>query len=436
MKKNFFYIVLMIAVSLAACSKGGGGGNEEVKPAVTPVGTNDGTAVSQSIGAAGGTVVSNDGVMELVIPAGALSANTTISIQPITNNTPNGRGKAYRCTPDGLTFAKNITVKFHYTEEEAAATNPEYMMVAFQDSEGKWQVVQDLTNNETTKTILASVNHFTDFSAFDVLRIEPAALYLEPLQQGTYDVSAVGLSELNTVLYIGVVLSIDPVWKVNGTRGGSLGTGVISLNPDGSGLYTAPGATPPINPVTISAELNFPFVVNRQRFNQGIVTAEAYITDGNFHVLLETETPINLGTGEKFVTKDKVNFTINLSGAIGGAVNHVENSSPTIEKIQESPVSCVTTFQTLGTGFINISHPSRFQVLNAGGEVYVQVGLQDGFVNPTALTSCQGNTPGLNEIPIGGFGGGEFSFKNNGEVQVVDKSLQDFKIKYTITPVR
>jgi hypothetical protein len=434
MKKNSLILIVLLAINTFSACKKDGGSSQHVEPAVTPVGTNDGAAVLKAIGSSGGTVVSDDGVIELVIPSGALAANTDITIQPITNNAPNGRGKAYRCTPDGLQFAKDITVKFYYTEEDAAATKPEYMMMAFQDGEGKWQVIQGLTNNETTNTISASVNHFTDFSAFDVLRIDPAALYLEPLEQGKYDVSAAAVTELNSILYIGILLRYSPVWKVNGKTGGSIETGAIAGNDDGSGTYTAPGAAPTINPVTVSADLNFPFVVNGQRFNQGIVTAEAYITDGNYHVLLETATPVNFGTGEKFVTKDKVTFTINLSRA-GGAVNHLENSSPTFEKIQESPVGCITTFQTLGTGFIHFNDPSKFQVANAGGDVYVQFGLMKGHINPTALTSCPGVTPGINEIMVGGIDGGEFSFKNDGQPQVVDKSMLDVKIKYTITPL-
>jgi hypothetical protein len=434
MQKNSLILIVLLALTTFSACKKGGSGAPDIRPAVTPVGTNDGTATTKTIGSGGGTVVSGDGEMELIIPPGALTANTDITIQPITNNAPNGRRKAYRCLPDGLQFAKNITVKFHYTEEDAAATKPEYMMAAFQDSEGKWQVIQQLTNDETNNTISASVNHFTDFTAFDVLRIEPAILYLEPLEQGKYEVSAAAVTQLNALLYIGIMLTHDPVWKVNGVTGGSLGTGAIARNPDGSGTYTAPGVAPTINPVSISAELNFPFVVNGQRFNQGIVTAEAHITGGNYHVLLETATPVNFGTGEKFVTKDKVNFTVNLGG-IGGAVNQVENSSPTFEKIQESPVGCITTFQTFGTGYIHFNNPSKFQVVNAGGDVYVQWGLQEGHINPTALTSCPGVTPGLNEIMIGGIDIGEFSFKNNGQPQVVDKSMLDFKIKYTITPL-
>ena len=59
---------------------------QDVKPEPTAVGTPVGTLVSQTIGPNGGSIVSDDGVAEVIIPANALSANTTIGIQSITNN--------------------------------------------------------------------------------------------------------------------------------------------------------------------------------------------------------------------------------------------------------------------------------------------------------------------------------------------------------------
>ena len=53
----------------------------------------NGIPVSKTIGSGGGTV-SIDGAVEIEIPAGALSADTEITIQPVTNNAPNGNGNA------------------------------------------------------------------------------------------------------------------------------------------------------------------------------------------------------------------------------------------------------------------------------------------------------------------------------------------------------
>ncbi len=62
-------------------------------PDSTGFGISDGKLVSKLIGPAGGSMAADDGRVELIFPAGALTANTNISIQPITNKL-NGSGKA------------------------------------------------------------------------------------------------------------------------------------------------------------------------------------------------------------------------------------------------------------------------------------------------------------------------------------------------------
>ena len=75
-------------------------------PDSTGFGMPDGQLVSKEIGPAGGTIISDDGRVGLIFPADALTANTTISIQPITNLAPNGAGKAYDFEPSGIQFKK------------------------------------------------------------------------------------------------------------------------------------------------------------------------------------------------------------------------------------------------------------------------------------------------------------------------------------------
>src|SRR5258705_12130712 len=66
---------------LAACGGGGGGGGGGGAPASqSPFGTATGPAVEATIGPAGGALGSGDGKVTVAIPAGALSANTTISV--------------------------------------------------------------------------------------------------------------------------------------------------------------------------------------------------------------------------------------------------------------------------------------------------------------------------------------------------------------------
>src|SRR5438045_1326293 len=96
------YIITLIAAFACSCVKTSLTGNNstgnnttdnsDTSAAITAIGTPIGSPVTKIIGAAGGTIISADGRAELNIPAGALSSDLAISIQPITNECPNGVG--------------------------------------------------------------------------------------------------------------------------------------------------------------------------------------------------------------------------------------------------------------------------------------------------------------------------------------------------------
>jgi hypothetical protein len=436
-KKNYLILVLLLAVaSLPACKKDKGTPN--AKPAVTPVGTNNGNPVSQTIGSAGGTIVSDDGEMELVIPAGALTANTVITIQPITNNAPNGRRKAYRCTPDGQQFAKNITVKFHYTDEDAAATEPEYMMMAFQAADGTWQVLDDITNDVAGTTIAASVNHFTDFTAFDVMRIDPPALYLKTGEKGQYLVTATGMSLVNGARILNELEDNPETWKVNGVTGGNSTHGTIErIGNESKAEYTAPASMPATNPVSISVEMNFSFIIDGQQFNRGILTARAYIIGNRYKVELEFKGNSAVGTGEEFRVDDNVRMTVNLIGA-EGTVTGAINVPPTFTKIANSTNGCNTTFTSNGTGPINLRDIDVIGVQKNGltGDVYVFFNSDVGVVPAVMQIVCPTGTQTKDFLPWSS-AGAVLTFKDNGQLQVIDMSqVSSQSLKLIATPLQ
>src|ERR1700759_5181798 len=100
-----FYTIMLFAVLVCSCVKTSLTGNNlpgnnitgsgDTSAAITAIGTPIGSPVTKTIGASGGTIISADGRAELNIPAGALSSDLAISIQPITNECPNGVGVAY-----------------------------------------------------------------------------------------------------------------------------------------------------------------------------------------------------------------------------------------------------------------------------------------------------------------------------------------------------
>jgi hypothetical protein len=109
-------------------------------PDSTAIGKPEGKLVSKEIGPAGGTIISDDGRVELIFPAGTLTKETNISIQPIINLLPNGNGKGYQFEPSGTRFIKPVEIVFHYSQgEDEVCTAPLHFM-AIQDKNGKWEI--------------------------------------------------------------------------------------------------------------------------------------------------------------------------------------------------------------------------------------------------------------------------------------------------------
>ncbi len=104
--------------------------------APAPKGDPWGSATTQMIDASGGSVTSADGRITLNIPAGALGTATTVSIQPITNTTPNGIGLGYRLQPEGTNFGVPVNLTFHLSATEALALGSTF--VATQHADGMW----------------------------------------------------------------------------------------------------------------------------------------------------------------------------------------------------------------------------------------------------------------------------------------------------------
>jgi len=171
MKKIKLLVVLaMLVMFFSTCDEMIPGINddpEEEMPDPTPVGFPNGTPVTKTIGPGGG-VVSIEGQVKVEIPAGALNADTEISIQPVTNNVLNGNGNAYRLGPDGTTFTKPVKLTFPYTP---SVGGPPITGIAFQNVDGIWYSNGKVSWNETNHTVTAETKHFSDWATFDVLKI-------------------------------------------------------------------------------------------------------------------------------------------------------------------------------------------------------------------------------------------------------------------------
>ena len=144
---------------------------EEGEPAITEIGTPTADPVVQEIGPGGGTISAADSKLDITVPAGAVTANTTFSIQPITNFCPGGM-RAYRLLPEGLSFGKPVTLTFHYTDDDLEGTLTDFFGIAFQGSDGAWYRMPAVVD-DTKKIITTQATHFTNWTVLSQLAIAP-----------------------------------------------------------------------------------------------------------------------------------------------------------------------------------------------------------------------------------------------------------------------
>jgi hypothetical protein len=233
----------------------------------TTPGVPDGAATTALIGAAGGTLVSADAGLEIEIPAGALTADTDIGIQPITNTAWGGIGKGYRLTPDSLSFAAPISLVFTIPEETAASIAFAFLDVAYQDDAGFWYVLKNETVDEPARTLTATTTHFSDYSPIAGVQIEPLSASVPTGQtlalSVRYCVMETSASDPDLVALVATCdgdlapLGTFTNWSVNGVVGGSAASGTISPGSEQHAAFTAPATVPGTNPVAVSVQTTF-----------------------------------------------------------------------------------------------------------------------------------------------------------------------------------
>ncbi|MCF0068858.1 hypothetical protein LZD49_00155 [Dyadobacter sp. CY261] len=237
--------------------KGDGGG-------ATEVGVPDGAAASKTIGAAGGTLVSADNQVTLTIPAGALSKDMEISIQPITNEAMNGLAQAYRFSPDGTTFAKPALLMFRYDPRSVSANSPDAFGVATQGTDRVWYRTPEVTVDTMTHTITTPMPHFSDWTAYELFKIESISLaganYVELGGSVDLEMLFFDLVEPIDIPSEGKNITIEKVeFRVAG--GSANGSVKAAENPAQNergvfpARYSAPSKNPPSNPVTVVADV-------------------------------------------------------------------------------------------------------------------------------------------------------------------------------------
>lgn len=184
----------------------------------------------------------------------------------ITNSAHGGVGQAYRLGPPGQTFSQPVGLTFRLTDQDVASSPLAFVDVGWQDSEGKWRALKQVTRDPATRTVAAQVSHFTDFSALAGYQLRPGSAQVRTGQTVDLEVVFCERGELPTgdgdESLAQLVAECGPVdsaiyevrdWAVNSTVGGNAAVGTITGTSAGA-TYTAPNSVPLSNPVMVSVE--------------------------------------------------------------------------------------------------------------------------------------------------------------------------------------
>ena len=374
--RQYVIIPALTVLLLNGCKKSDSGSStttvDNQPPAITAIGTPAGSPVTKTIGTGGGTLTSADGRLQLTIPANALTANTAISIQPVTNTAPGGIGLSYHLMPDGTKFSNPVTLTFHYTSADAGGTLPAFFYIAFQDSADAWEADFKNRNVDTTaKTAQLSIRHFSIWSLGAQLNMfaspgllsegeqSGVTIYLVK-DQGKLVQDASGDYELST-LPPAVPIPNNAVsnWKVNGTPGGNSTDGTIA----GSGsavTYTAPAKIDKERTVQVSAELNYEI----SDFNNGklvssvnkiILFAGIALEPGKLSFSIDAVTTIT-NTSEVYndVYTDEGTFQVDVDHNTV-TVSNFSNQAPKVTPPSGTVGTTQADWQNDGTGITNIT---------------------------------------------------------------------------------
>jgi len=153
------FTISIILVFLISCGGNSGGGE-----------------VNQTIGADGGTITSSDGNLTLTIPAGALAADTTITIKsagssaiPAILRANATTTRIYTLEPEGLEFAVPVVARLLLDnsivsiDDDATLFNlPSMYLVSGDGTEIEYAAGQQLSFDENgTASLTGSITHFS-----------------------------------------------------------------------------------------------------------------------------------------------------------------------------------------------------------------------------------------------------------------------------------
>jgi hypothetical protein len=386
-----YYILLLLALTFG-CKKsltpgtgstGTTPGGSDTLADITAIGTPNGTAVTKTIGAAGGIIISDDGRAELNIPPGALPSDLMITIQPITNECPLGVGVAYDFLPEGTRFLTPATLTIHYTDDDIDGTDPYLLNLATQDSLNEWEddIYKDV--DTTGKTLVFDISHFSGKALHPMMTMKPKIIlsalggtnFIEN-QQGVFVVSqgvtkaqATGDPDPSLAFILPKPTQVSNNLVSNWTLSAGAQNGTISATSGSSTTYTAPNTILQPKTVRLSATVAINVVSLGRNKQKSRVSSASQILGTNLHLLpddisftIKVIFDIPDASGYNQAYHDEATFEVDVKNLIVTIPNSkIKNSAPVV-----TPATSVTATDS------SVWIPESYGEINiVGGSGYI-----------------------------------------------------------------
>ena len=251
---------------------------------VTSVGNPLGDPQEFTVDAAGATITSSDGTIQVVIPQGALTQAATITLQPVENTAPNGIGTSYRLTPEDVVFAKPVAITFTYHPDSISFEDG--LGVAYQEDNGIWYWPGNVSHDKINRKVTVETTHFSSWTIFESMRLDPSYAVVAPGGEVSIRFKAVFKEEhLLTPLIEKPLPLSDFSAEADYVEGWNLiGKGAL-VSAGRTAKYTAPPVAPDLNPVTVQV-----LVSVEEQGVTNTVTLQAFVYIGQSDVALSYST--------------------------------------------------------------------------------------------------------------------------------------------------
>ena len=409
---------------------------------VTPFGKPAGDKVSVQVDKSGGTLASQDGKVELIIPPGALAKKTTISIHAVTNTMQPGGTKAYHLLPSGIIFRQPVQLIFHYTDEEQTSDDSELLGIAMQDEQGQWYDQADVVVDTVAKTISSRINHFSYWVNYQKIKLTPEKDRVKVNKQIAVMLLAFYLSQSSDAALSVIRVPSLPEWSVNSHKGGNEKVGTIQalIGNTKSVYYFAPASVPHQNPVDITAEFkNLNYKTRKKTINNLKVNCQVLVYDIAYQVNMEMSAK-NTGycnMGEAF---DAGSFIVQFEGA-ETKVEHIKNNMMTITGQQKCECSPEWVNKATTLGVIHIAGVQKITVEPAKPPGFPHAFVQIVFkpvraVFPHYRYRCPTGVLPLQPPAFLAYPSRIDFFANEEEQVILETSTPLEKIKITVRPLK